>query len=77
MVDHNTYYKKQPRLTPYSVSMLMIFVAATLLMVYIALDRAPWNAETDISLPLALDTQLDNGLTAPDLEDPLSPTDGY
>ena len=43
---------------------------------YIALDRAPWNAETDISLPLALETQLDDGLTTPDLEGTLSPSDG-
>jgi len=76
MVDHDTYYKTQPRLTPYSVSMLMIFVAATLLMVYIALERAPWNTETDISPPLALETQVEGASTAPALEDPLSPTDG-
>lgn len=73
MVDHNTYYKKDPRLTPYSVSMLLIFVAATLLIVYIALERAPWNAESDFPPPLALDAQVGDELTAPDLEDPLEP----
>ncbi len=76
MVDHNTYYKKQPRLTPYSVSMLVIFVAATLLIVYIALERSPWSSEADLALPLALDTQVEDELTAPDLEDPVAPEDG-
>jgi hypothetical protein len=75
-VDHNTYYKRQPRLTPYSVSMLMIFVAATLLIVYIALERAPWNAENDVSAPLALEAQVEDELNAPGLEDPIAPADG-
>ena len=76
MVDHDTYYKTQPRLTPYSVSLLMIFIAATVLIVYIALDRAPWNDESDIPLPLAAETQVEGASTAPDLEDPLGPVDG-
>lgn len=76
MVDHDTYYKRQPRLTPYSVSMLMIFIAAGLLMVYIALERAPWNADNSFSLPLTLETQLGDSTAAPDADEPLGPADG-
>ena len=76
MVDHNTYYKRQPRLTPYSASMLMVFVAATLLIVYIALERAPWNAENDVSPPLALEAQAEDELNTPDLEDATTPAEG-
>jgi len=76
MVDDSTYYKRQPRLTPYSESMLMIFVAATLLIVYIALERAPWNAENDVSPPLALEAQAEDELNAPDPEDATTPAEG-
>jgi len=63
MAKENAYYRSLPRLTPYSVIMLVIFAMATLLIVYLALWRAPWNAEDAWRLPVALDSQFEPILT--------------
>jgi hypothetical protein len=57
MAEENAYYRSLPRLTPYSVIMLVIFVLAGLLTVYLALWRAPWDAENNWRLPVAFESR--------------------